>query len=221
MSPEYNYKPLPDFLTIKKSKIHGKGLFMRKGCTAPLFEELGITHHIVNDGVIRTPLGGWLNDGGVNANCTLMPADDKGKRVPFGSQTCYVLIVNKYKVGGDELTLNYSNWEWILDGSLYPSRRHDTDINNNHSAYDAKSAVDMFYSPYRASAELPKVDVTNINMSQTDVFSTKLVGTKGNSNTNIVEEYVGAPGGIEKVNLNDDIQNGKYSASDIVYLLTK
>ena len=211
MSPEYNYKPLPDFLTIKKSKIHGKGLFMRKGCTAPLLKEIGITHHIVNGKIIRTPLGGWLNDGGVNANCTLMPADDNGKRVPFGSQTCYVLIVNKYKVGGDELTLNYSNWEWILDGSLHPP------LDNKYSEYDAQAAIDIFYSPYRITTCLPTINVKDINIGPDEVFSTKLVDSK----TNIVDEYIGAPGGIEKVSLNYDIQSGKYTASDVVYLLTK
>lgn len=211
MSPTYNYKPLPDFLTIKKSKIHGKGLFMRKGCTAPLLKEIGITHHIADGKIIRTPLGGWLNDGGVNANCTLMPADDNGKRVPFGSQTCYVLIVNKYEVGGDELTLNYSNWEWILDGSLHPQ------LDNKHSAYDAKSAIDTFYSPYRITTNKTTSESRGFDMWKINTFYTNPVGSK----TNIVDEYIGAPGGIEKVSLNYDIQNGKYTASDVAYLLMK
>ena len=188
MSPTYNYKPLPDFLTIKKSKIHGKGLFMRKGCTALFLKEIGITHHIVNGKIIRTPLGGWLNDGGVNANCTLMPADDNGKRVPFGSQTCYVLVVNKYEVGGDELTLNYSNWEWILDGSLHPP------LDNKYSAYDAQAAIDIFYSPYRVTTNKSTSESRGFDMWEIATFYTNPVDSK----TNIVDEYIGAPGGYEE-----------------------
>ena len=36
------YKPLPDFLTIKKSDIHGLGLFSKK--FIPEGTELGISH---------------------------------------------------------------------------------------------------------------------------------------------------------------------------------
>ena len=70
-----SYKPLPNFLTIKKSNIQGLGLFslskIKKG------EMIGITH-IFNEGFdnnyIRTPLGGFINHSN-NPNCELKESD--------------------------------------------------------------------------------------------------------------------------------------------------
>ena len=63
------YKPLPDCLTIKKSPIHGLGLFatqwIKKG------RDLGIImlpHSYLERGFIRTPLGGFGNHSD-NPNC--------------------------------------------------------------------------------------------------------------------------------------------------------
>ena len=59
------YKPLPQQLTIKKSKIDGLGLFALEKIEAGY--ELGITHRKIEptalyaDDLIRTPLGGFLN----------------------------------------------------------------------------------------------------------------------------------------------------------------
>tara|TARA_B100000131_G_scaffold202387_1_gene194380 strand:+ start:266 stop:589 length:324 start_codon:yes stop_codon:yes gene_type:complete len=56
------YKPLPEEVTIKNSKIHGLGLFAT--CDLEENHEFGITH-ISNsnfqDGYARTPLGGFFN----------------------------------------------------------------------------------------------------------------------------------------------------------------
>ena len=56
------YKPLPESLTIKDSKVHGLGLFTTqdivKGVT------LGISHVYNEDfenNYVRTPLGGFIN----------------------------------------------------------------------------------------------------------------------------------------------------------------
>ena len=56
------YKPLPDFLTIKQSKIHGLGLFATKKIAKDT--NMGITHvkhYDFENGYIRTPLGGFFN----------------------------------------------------------------------------------------------------------------------------------------------------------------
>ncbi len=56
------YKPLPDGVTIKHSPIHGFGLYASKRITKGTL--IGITHHVNSnsqDGVIRTPLGGFGN----------------------------------------------------------------------------------------------------------------------------------------------------------------
>lgn len=56
------YRPLPDSLTIKQSKINGLGLFAIEDI--PENTLLGVTHvknKDFQDGLIRTPLGGFFN----------------------------------------------------------------------------------------------------------------------------------------------------------------
>ena len=60
------YKPLPNSVTIKPSKINGLGLFAIK--TIKKNTDLGMTHLILvnplnptQDKTIRTPLGGFIN----------------------------------------------------------------------------------------------------------------------------------------------------------------
>jgi len=71
-----SYQPLPNNLTIKKSKINNLGLFATNNIPAGI--ELGITH-IKNwdfeDGYIRTPLGGFFNYD-ADPNCIIF-ADNK------------------------------------------------------------------------------------------------------------------------------------------------
>ena len=54
------YKPLPKFLTIKKSPIEGLGLYAAANIQANCF--IGLTHiqdNNLENGYIRTPLGGF------------------------------------------------------------------------------------------------------------------------------------------------------------------
>ena len=53
------YKPLPNSLTIKKSGIDGLGLFAKEGIAQGT--NLGMSHVLIGSGVIRTPLGGFIN----------------------------------------------------------------------------------------------------------------------------------------------------------------
>lgn len=56
------YKPLPSYLTIERSGIHGLGLFATQDIPEGL--DMGITHikdDRFRDGYIRTPLGGFFN----------------------------------------------------------------------------------------------------------------------------------------------------------------
>ena len=50
-------KPLPE--TIKQSSINGLGLFATQDIKDGT--QLGITHILINDEIIRTPLGGFIN----------------------------------------------------------------------------------------------------------------------------------------------------------------
>ena len=63
------YKPLPENLYIKKSNIHGFGLFAKEDINKG--HEFGITHVYdirFKDNYIRTPLGGFFNHS-ENPNC--------------------------------------------------------------------------------------------------------------------------------------------------------
>ena len=56
------FEPLPKSVTIKKSSIHGIGLFSTEKISSNT--ELGITHikdERFSHGYIRTPLGGFFN----------------------------------------------------------------------------------------------------------------------------------------------------------------
>ena len=66
------YKPLPRFVTVSKSKIHGLGIFSKT--SIPAYYILGLTHiedDRFEDKLIRTPLGGFLNHS-QNPNCILL-----------------------------------------------------------------------------------------------------------------------------------------------------
>ena len=56
------YNPLPNSVTIKESLIHGLGLYATERILQGTL--IGITHHVhvhSENGVIRTPLGGFGN----------------------------------------------------------------------------------------------------------------------------------------------------------------
>lgn len=70
------YKPLPEYLTIKDSGIHGLGLFATDDIDANF--RIGITHikdFRFEDGYIRTPLGGWFNHS-TEPNCKVVHEDE-------------------------------------------------------------------------------------------------------------------------------------------------
>jgi len=69
------YRPLPEYLTIKKSEIEGLGLFTNEVIVDNT--ELGMTHvyrdlpHREKRELIRTPLGGFINHSD-EPNCELI-----------------------------------------------------------------------------------------------------------------------------------------------------
>ena len=91
------YRPLPDNVTIKNSKIDGLGMFATKDIKVG--ENFGITH-IANeeypDGYIRTPLGGFYNHS-EDPNCVNV-------KLPNGD---LILISIKPLKAGDEITTTY------------------------------------------------------------------------------------------------------------------
>ena len=63
------YKPLPDSLTIKTSKVNGLGLFAKE--SIPQATNLGMTHIKIGGRILRTPLGGFINHAN-DPNCVTM-----------------------------------------------------------------------------------------------------------------------------------------------------
>lgn len=93
-----NYRPLPEGLEIRKSRIHGKGLFTL--IRLPANKDLGITHIKNNSGkfhsdLIRTPLGGFINHSS-SPNCKLIKEDG-----------IYNLVTLEEISPWSELTLSY------------------------------------------------------------------------------------------------------------------
>lgn len=77
---EGHYVPLPDFLTIGCSRVHGLGLIATKPIKSGTV--LGVTHvwsniKIEDEHWIRTPLGGFYNHDQINPNCESKEEDGK------------------------------------------------------------------------------------------------------------------------------------------------
>lgn len=92
-----NFKPLPDSLTIKKSKLHGLGLFAEKNINKNTY--LGLSHIQYIDDLIRTPLGGFYNHSD-NPNC---------KKIKTGNY--YHLYTIKDIKKGEEITVKYTFYD--------------------------------------------------------------------------------------------------------------
>ena len=103
MKNKEEYKPLPDYLAIGPSTIHGAGIFATED--VPKEIEIGISHiydpNFQHD-YIRTPLGGFVNHS-ESPNCELI--DD-------AEDTDYKKIKTSKKISeGEELTLKYSLYD--------------------------------------------------------------------------------------------------------------
>lgn len=91
------YKPLPEYLTIKDSLIHGLGLFATDSIDANF--RIGVTHIKdlrFSDGYSRTPLGGFFNHSN-NPNC----------KVVHEGEFIFLETISEIK-SGDELTAFYT-----------------------------------------------------------------------------------------------------------------
>jgi SET domain-containing protein len=98
-----NYKPLPDSLTIKKSNIQGLGLFAVK--TIAKNTNLGMSHFLYGDVLIRTPLGGFVNHSST-PNCKKINSENIPRISPFLQQESHLKTLREIKKG-EELTLKY------------------------------------------------------------------------------------------------------------------
>ena len=92
------YKPLPNFLTIKKSPIEGLGLYATEDIKVNSF--IGLTHIQDKDfdnGYIRTPLGGFYNHS--NKPNVRRVVADKLPKLKSGDQIDEALDISKIPDG--------------------------------------------------------------------------------------------------------------------------
>ena len=96
------YKPLPESLTIKTSKVNGLGLFADQKIMQGT--NLGMSHMKIKDTIFRTPLGGFINHAN-EPNCAkveLLMRDDSLDYKKWN------LITTQDIEEGEELTLRYT-----------------------------------------------------------------------------------------------------------------
>ena len=101
------YKPLPDSLTIKQSGINGLGLFAKEDLGQGT--NLGMSHVKIEDTIIRTPLGGFINHSNT-ANCVkaeLRFTDEDDPLLKFDYKKWNLITVRDIKAG-EELTVRYT-----------------------------------------------------------------------------------------------------------------
>jgi len=96
------YKPLPDTLTIKTSQVDGLGLFARENIGQGT--NLGMSHVEIEDEIIRTPLGGFINHSG-DANCVKVELRMVNEKFDYKKWNLVALQDIKE---GEELTVRYT-----------------------------------------------------------------------------------------------------------------
>jgi len=95
------YKPLPESLTIKESGINGLGLFASQDINKAT--NLGTTHIKMDDTIIRTPLGGFINHAN-EPNCVkveLLLSEGSNRKK-------WNLMTTQDIKKGEEITLRYT-----------------------------------------------------------------------------------------------------------------
>ena len=101
------YKPLPESLTIKQSKINGLGLFADQKIMQGT--NLGMSHLKIGDTIFRTPLGGFINHAN-EPNCEkvelrMTNEDLQGHQYSYKKWNLVTLQDIK---AGEELTVRYT-----------------------------------------------------------------------------------------------------------------
>ena len=104
------YKPLPESLTIKTSKVNGLGLFAKENIAQAT--NLGMTHIKIGDNIFRTPLGGFINHAN-DPNCVkveLLMTNHDDPKAKFDYKK-WNLVTIKDIQQGEELTLKYTFYD--------------------------------------------------------------------------------------------------------------
>ena len=104
------YRPLPDHLTIKTSKVNGLGLFAKEDIAQGA--NLGMSHVAIGSGIIRTPMGGFINHSNdantVKVELKINNTDDPLLKVATKK---WNLVTLKDIKEGEELTVRYTFYD--------------------------------------------------------------------------------------------------------------
>ena len=104
MKEKKEWRPLPNFITIKDSKIEGLGVFATQDIAQNT--DLGISHvydERFPDNYIRLPLGAFINHHEM-PNCIPVVSESHES---IGNIKHIRIIAEKDILSGEELTLNY------------------------------------------------------------------------------------------------------------------
>ena len=104
------YKPLPDSLTIKPSGIDGLGLFAKKGIAQGA--NLGMSHVLIGSGIVRTPMGGFINHSDdANIVKVELRIDEKDDPLLKVATKKWNLVALRDIKKGEELTVQYTFYD--------------------------------------------------------------------------------------------------------------
>ena len=101
------YKPLPDSLTIKTSRVNGLGLFAKEAI--PQATNFGMTHVEIGEKILRTPLGGFINHAN-DPNCMkveLLMTNHDDPKLKFNYKKWNLVTIKDIKKD-EEITLKYT-----------------------------------------------------------------------------------------------------------------
>ena len=101
------YKPLPDSLTIKTSRVNGLGVFAKEAI--PQATNFGMTHVEIGEKILRTPLGGFINHAN-DPNCVkveLLMSNHDDPKLKFDYKKWNLVTIKDIKKD-EEITLKYT-----------------------------------------------------------------------------------------------------------------
>ena len=104
------YRPLPESLTIKQSRINGLGLFAKKGIAQGA--NLGMSHVAIGSGIIRTPMGGFINHSDdANVVKVELRIDEQDDPLLKVATKKWNLVAIRNIKKGEELTVKYTFYD--------------------------------------------------------------------------------------------------------------
>ena len=104
------YKPLPKSLTIKESEVDGLGLFAKEGIAQGT--NLGMSHVAIGSGIIRTPMGGFINHSeDANIVKVELRIDEKDDPLLKVATKKWNLVALRNIKEGEELTVKYTFYD--------------------------------------------------------------------------------------------------------------